>query len=247
MAKAGTGKEAVRKTWRGSEEEKGEFLMKKHNMMRAASALAVVTLLSTGLISGTLAKYTSAGSGTAETARVAKWSFGVRADGTNSGTTDLAAKQNFTFDLFKTVKDSDGTSDEGDVKNSTTDGKTVIAPGTSGSVDLYLSNDSEVTTGYKVEFVAENPDNVPLKYAITSANTSFASLTWVDSVASLNQDKTTKDNALAAGGNIIYHVYWKWDFENASVTDKDASDTDLGKSGSANPKITATVTATQVD
>ena len=33
--------------------------MKKHNMMRVASALAVVTLLSTSVISGTLAKYTS--------------------------------------------------------------------------------------------------------------------------------------------------------------------------------------------
>lgn len=220
--------------------------MKKHNMMRVASALAVVTLLSTGLISGTLAKYTSAGSGTAETARVAKWSFGVRADGTNSGTTDLANRQNFTFDLFKTVKDSDGTSTEDDVTNKATDGKNVIAPGTSGSVDLYLKNDSEVTTGYKVEFVIENND-VPLKYAITSEDKSFDSLKWVDSAEALKQDKTAKADALAVGKDIIYHVYWKWDFADATVTDKDAADTDLGKTGTASPKLTATVTATQAD
>jgi hypothetical protein len=48
--------------------------MKKNKMMRLASALLVLTLLTTSLISGTLAKYTTSGNAS-DTARVAK--FGV--------------------------------------------------------------------------------------------------------------------------------------------------------------------------
>ena len=47
----------------------------------------------------------------------------------------------FTFDLFNTVKDSDGNA-ETEIK--TTDG-TIIAPGTSGSFEINFENKSEVS------------------------------------------------------------------------------------------------------
>ena len=80
--------------------------MKKNKMMRVASALLVAVLLTTCAISGTFAKYVSQATGS-DTARVAKWGFQL--EGT-------AMTDTFTFDLFKTVKDSDGTSTETDIK-----------------------------------------------------------------------------------------------------------------------------------
>ena len=48
--------------------------MKKNNTMRVAAGLAVAALLSTCLVSGTFAKYTTSGE-SSDTARVAK--FGI--------------------------------------------------------------------------------------------------------------------------------------------------------------------------
>lgn len=59
--------------------------MKKNKMMRLASVLLVITLLTTSVISGTFAKYTSQDSAT-DTARVAKWGVVIQATGNLYGT-----------------------------------------------------------------------------------------------------------------------------------------------------------------
>ena len=43
-----------------------------------------------------------------------------------------------------------------------------IAPGTSGYVDLYVKNDSEVTATYNIGFKSINDGEIPLKYAIAA-------------------------------------------------------------------------------
>lgn len=134
--------------------------MKKHNVMRVASAMAVVTLLSSSLISGTLAKYVSTKTSTGDAATVAKWS--VKAGSDNSALNDITGKDSWTFDVFNTVYDTNGTSTETDVAG----GK--IAPGTSGYVDLYVKNDSEVTATYNIGFKSTNDGEIPLKYAIAA-------------------------------------------------------------------------------
>lgn len=48
--------------------------MKKNKMMRLASCLLVAILLTTSVISGTFAKYTTSSTGT-DSARVATWGF----------------------------------------------------------------------------------------------------------------------------------------------------------------------------
>ena len=58
--------------------------MKKNKMMRLASGLLVAVLITTSTISGTYAKYTTAGTATDE-ARVAKWGVTVVANGTLYG------------------------------------------------------------------------------------------------------------------------------------------------------------------
>lgn len=209
--------------------------MKKHNVMRVASAMAVVTLLSSSLISGTLAKYVSTKMSTGDAATVAKWS--VKAGSDNSALNDITGTDSWTFDVFNTVYDTNGTSTETDVAG----GK--IAPGTFGYVDLYVKNDSEVTATYNIGFKSTNDGEIPLKYAIAAILGGNAKRPaddeWTDNILRL-----TKSNNLEAGAETVgYRLYWKWDFDNSM----DAEDTALGIAGTATTTVTATVTATQID
>ena len=86
--------------------------MRKNKMMRTASGLLVATLLTTSVISGTFAKYTTAASGK-DSARVAK--FGVTI--TTTG------------DMFANEYDTDNTTVAGTIT------KSVIASGTTGAKD----------------------------------------------------------------------------------------------------------------
>lgn len=217
--------------------------MKKNKIMRIASVLLVAVLLSTCAISGTFAKYTTSATGSS-TARVAKWDVDI---------TNGAQTQTFAFDLFKNVQDmknngKDKTTDytENDVKKES--GENIIAPGTKGSFDIVLTNASEVTAQYKIEFSATNNNNIPLEFSldenatewktnITDLNTQFAKLSMGE------QDNTA-----------TVTVYWKWAFVrtdnkgNSQDTEDTALATDPGE-GEEMPEITvtATVTVEQVD
>lgn len=113
--------------------------MKKNMIMRFASLLLVVTLLSTCAISGTFAKYTSSATGS-DTATVAKWAFNV-------GDTDVAKNDTFTFDLFS-------------------DANAIIAPGSSGSFAISLNNTSDVKAKYTIALEETNASNIPLQYSV---------------------------------------------------------------------------------
>ena len=98
--------------------------MKKNKALRAASALLVLTLLTTSIIGGTFAKYTTSGIGT-DSARVAKWGVTV----------------NSTSNAFATEYNTDDTSVSGTIAKSVVtangtgaDGKKLVAPGTSGNL-----------------------------------------------------------------------------------------------------------------
>ena len=206
--------------------------MKKNIMMRAASGLAVATLLTTSLISGTFAKYTSSADGS-DTARVAKWSFNV--DNTN-----IAQDTTFTFDLFNTVKEADTTTAEAHIKN--TDG-TIIAPGTGGELSIELENTSEVTAKYAIKFNEENTKQIPIQYSIDGT-------TWKDDISDLNITGDSNELAYADGSKTIT-INWRWVYEGTTLgahsDQTDQKDTALGKDGTAEVKVTAKVTATQVD
>ena len=203
--------------------------MKKHNMMRVASALAVVTLLSTSVISGTLAKYTSEATSQAESARVAKWAINA---GSKNGTLQAiseAGRDSFTFDLFNTVKDTaTGGGNESDI--SANDG-TIIAPGTWGYVDLVIENDSEVSAKYSIKLEKTSKDTVPLQYAMKKLDESAAAEDTLPTITSDPKDPTkvgwtstaadvkiaeddnrilnykSSDTATATGNKVTYRVY----------------------------------------
>lgn len=71
--------------------------MKKNRMMRLASVLLVLTLLSTSVISGTFAKYVTSES-TTDSARVAKWGVVASVKGDLFGQTYAAASDNNIID-----------------------------------------------------------------------------------------------------------------------------------------------------
>ncbi|HBM46332.1 MAG TPA: hypothetical protein DD387_00575 [Lachnoclostridium sp.] len=246
--------------------------MKKHNMMRVASALAVVTLLSTSVISGTLAKYTSEATSQAESARVAKWAINA---GSKNGTLQAiseAGSNSFTFDLFNTVKDTaTGGGSETDI--SANDDTTIIAPGTWGYVDLVIENDSEVSAKYSIKLEKTSEDTVPLQYAMKKLDESAAAedtvptnitsdpkdptkVEWTSTAANVKIDENDnrilnyKSSDTATGNKVTYRVYWKWDY-GTNTTASENSDTSLGVTAAtgtaATPTVKATVTATQVD
>lgn len=244
--------------------------MKKHNMMRVASALAVVTLLSTSVISGTLAKYTSEATSQAESARVAKWAINA---GSKNGTLQAisdAGSNSFTFDLFNTVKDTAGGGNETDIS---ANNGTIIAPGTWGYVDLVIENDSEVSAKYSIKLKKTSTDTVPLQYAMKKLDESAAvedtlptnitsdpkdptKVEWTSTAANVKIDEDDnrilnyKSSDTATGNKVTYRVYWKWEYDT-NTTASENSDTSLGVTAAtgtaATPTVKATVTATQVD
>lgn len=188
--------------------------MKKNMIMRFASVLLVATLISACAISGTFAKYTSSQTAS-DTATVAKWSFNV-------GDKNIA-NETFAFDLF-TGEDA------------------IIAPGSSGSFAINLTNTSEVNAKYTIVLEETNVSNIPLQYSVDGT-------TWKDSIAELTG---LADQAINKSASVTQTVYWRWVYEGttsgAHVGQTDVTDTALGTAISA-PTVTinATITATQAN
>ena len=193
-------------------------------MVRLVAVLAVTMMFTMCFVGGTFAKYTSSGTGT-DTATVAKWSFKV-------GETDIATTDTFTFDLFKTIKDSDGIKNETEMNP--VDGS-IIAPGTQGSFDLVLTNASQVTAQYAIDYTVTNNNDIPVKFSVDGGTT------WTNDLADVAASDSTK--LAANSGTTTIKVQWKWDFNGSD----DSFDTALGIGGNAVLTVKAEVTATQVD
>lgn len=187
--------------------------MKTNKIFRIAAILLMAVVLTTCVIGSTFAKYTTAAPAQATTASVAKWDVKITKDGSQSIT---------TFDLFTTIKDSNGTDNETNVASER------IAPGTSGAFQFQIKNDSEVTANCTVTLNVTNANNIPIQFAFNSDNYS---------------DSTTFDvGELAIGAEATtVTVKWKWAFEGND------GDTALGTAGTATVTVGATITAEQVD
>lgn len=120
--------------------------MKKNKMMRAASGLMVATLLTTSIISGTFAKYTTEDSGS-DTARVAKWGITVSASGNLFGD---AYSKNGTLNAGDSIVAS--TEQELTVKRNDGD---VVAPGTKNDKGFTVSITGTPEVAYSVNVESE--------------------------------------------------------------------------------------------
>ena len=197
--------------------------MKKMSIFAMLLAAVVVTSYS---VSGTYAKYTSKATGT-DSARVAKWSFTV-------GDKDIATTDTFTFDLFNTTYTN--------VKSANSDN--VIAPGTEGSFDIVLTNESEVTAKYEIDYEVTNTANIPVEFSIDGGQI------WTTSLADVAASEATTMNPDSSEATI--KVQWRWAFEgtgseNFKTAQTDETDTEFGKAAASTITVSAKVTATQVD
>ena len=191
-------------------------------MVRLVAALAVTMMFTMCLVGGTFAKYTSSATGN-DNANVAKWDIKV-------GGTNIATNNTFTFNLFETIKDSNGIDDESDM--SPVDGS-IIAPGTRGSFDIVIKNDSQVNATYAIDYTVTNTNNIPVKFSVDGTN-------WFDDINYLD----VRSVAINMGATATVTVQWMWEFERI---DGDTQDTTLGSAASATLTVSAAVTATQVD
>lgn len=224
--------------------------MKKNKMMRAASALLVATLLSTSIISGTFAKYTTSAEGS-DSARVAKWGF------TEDGTTITLDK--LFSDKYETTVDSKAVTGENPKED-------VIAPGTSGRAQFGFTygGDTSVTApevaysfnvstnGSQCADTIKNNTNIQWKLD----NGEWG--TWdklIKAIEDLDGNKTNdryEANTLpdefnnSTSASNLHTVEWQWVFNTDDEADK--KDTEMGNAASlANVTLKVTITATQID
>lgn len=220
--------------------------MKKNIMMRAASGLAVATLLTTSLIGGTFAKYTSSAEGS-DTARVASWGF-----------TDTSV----TFDnLFSnTYANVDKNTVIGN------NGEDVVAPGTEGTAKFkfnYAGSKTapEVAYTFKVDTTGsecaqdiQSNKNIVwsldgTEYTATQDKTSWQQM--IEAIHNLSGE-TGGVKEYEAGklptefnGSSEHTVSWKWKFDE---NNNDITDTNLGKKANLDSvTLKINITATQVD
>lgn len=193
-------------------------------MKKAAGRLGVLalalTLISTCLMGGTLAKYTADVTGGA-TATVAKFAFDL------NGATGQTDKKTINLSaLFS------NTYNDGKVSASSV----VVAPGTSGKVAITLQNNGEVALKPTFKIEETNTGKIPLQYAITTTDTEPTSWQKANELA-----PTMTEVAVGSAAQTFY-LHWRWDPDST-----DTADTALGvKETLDTAKLDITCTVEQV-
>lgn len=229
--------------------------MRKNKMMRTASGLLVATLLTTSIISGTFAKYTTTTSGT-DTARVAVWGFEKDAID--------------TLDLFDNTYDNSVNANDGD---------NVIAPGTTKTATFSIINAKDIKPEVKYNFTVSVADSKIADSIKNNPNIvwklddgTFG--TWdalMSSILSLSGTTTTYEAGKTESVTKEYNantvpqefatgkthtITWKWIFDEKatnkeeSTVNNDTNDTTMGNvavTTDTEATIKISVTATQVD
>ena len=234
--------------------------MKKNTMMRIASVLLVVVLLTTSVISGTFAKYVTSDKGS-DFARVAKW--GVAIEAKSFGLFEADYK---TDDTSATFSGNYSVSSAG-----TVDRDDVLAPGTSGSfADIAITGTPEVAVDVKIVPTVAISDTwkdgngayyCPVVVTVNDTEffgTNYASATAF--AAAIEENIKGKSAQYAPNTDLasIYNntnldIKWKWDFTTGDIND--IRDTALGNAA-ANAtteaeeltiSIGVDITVTQID
>ena len=185
--------------------------------------LLILSVVATSAFIGTLAKYMTSGT-VSDEAVVAKFGLNV------PGTIDLFS------DSYTNVK-------------ADTDGKKIIAPGTTGQYTFVVTGTSEVA--YKVSaditvtYSEEWNGYAPLEFSVNG--TSWTNLT--DFKENLGNALASETIAPGEEYKSTQTIYWRWPFYVSD--EKDISDTEMGVSAATEtaPKVTVSieVTAAQID
>lgn len=168
-------------------------MKRRYNFGRLGAAALALTLVTTCLMGGTLAKYTSKAAGTG-TATVAKWAVTFKAN-------ESSQSNSFTFDLADTGSNKDNVADK------------KVAPGSTGSIPIEIdASGTEVaaTLSYKVDI--SGIGTVPIKFY--TDNTYATELT-----ADNNQTKDVAANATGSDAKLTGTIYWRWDTSKTDAQD----------------------------
>jgi len=246
--------------------------MRKNRMMRLASALLILTMVTTCAISGTFAKYVTSDTAT-DSARVAKWGVTIDVFG---DVEDIATETIFGEKYDNAVS-------AGGVKVvSSETGKDVLAPGTEGTLaTVTIAGTPEVMVDMEAKVDLELDENwvdadgdvyFPVIIKIGTTAIDVSSCTTLAEIETAVEDaiidaiisgataetdgngrKAVKrydaNNPFASDADADVTVTWNWPFSTSD--ENDVRDTYLGDQAAAgtaaNITFTYTVTATQVD
>ena len=238
--------------------------MKKNVMMRVASVMLVLVLLTSSVISGTFAKYVTTGDA-GDSARVAKWGVVITGDSNIFAETYETDDDSFTLET-NTVISSGTYADVNDL----------VAPGTTKEnvTVIAISGKPEVATrvAYVGDVTLSNWEDAdgnfycPIVITITDYNGNekakidgftYSSATELESaietyINNFSQDYKANTN-LASEDNGGLKLSWSWPYYVSD--DRDVKDTYLGNCAAgliagktaAVIDITIDVTATQID
>ena len=211
--------------------------MKTRHIGRLGVLAIVLCLMSTTLMAGTLAKYTSEATGTA-TAVTAKWS--AKAGKSLGSLTLIGSSTNINLGNFVTTA------------SAATVGTNLIAPGTMGKIPWALDmTGTEVGYTYRVTISAD-ADNI----ARIPKNLQFFDTTGtaIDIAAgAANEVFILAEGTVAAsatGLNDREHegnVGWRWAYTGGDVNDTNDGISQAAISNSRSPEFTIKITATQVE
>lgn len=223
--------------------------MKKNNTMRIAAGLAVAALLSTCLVSGTYAKYTT-GDTSNDTAQVAKWGVKVQSNGGGTFAHEYA-KDNNAFTVADNTVVAQGKYD-------------LVAPGTSGTfeaatvsgkpeVAVHVDNKAEITlNGWNIATDHPNGFYCPLTFKVNGTAVDLAKCHSAADVQTAIQAAVAVTSGDYAAGTELSNansakIEWAWAFE---IGDDEADKKDTALGDLADPptiSISVTTTVTQID
>ncbi len=218
----------------------------KNKTLRLALLVLLLAVVTMSVISGTLAKYVESVTGT-DSARVAKFAYTLEG---MDGTGDTR-----TLNLFDT------TNDTGILANLTDDNKKLVAPGSEGSIDVILTNKSEVKISAGFTLTETNTSSIPIVYKYNDKY--YSSVLPANSQVTLHDGTTDKvtvtgdldalatavgeAEGLAQNATSTISLGWAWAFTGDGTTQSDTTDTTLGKAGTATVELQVKCDVTQLD
>lgn len=190
---------------------------KKSIAGRLGMAAFALTLVTTCISGGTLAKYASEVTGTG-TAAAAKWDVEFK-----TGVNDTTASTTQTSDTFTFTLEDTRSGNGSHVLVA----ENKVAPGSTGSVALQINvkSTNEVKTGGSFEIDTTSLNGLPIKFYKDASFTQ--EITMADNKGTVTSDKTVAPKA-STNNTIDQVIYWRWD-----TSSTDTADTTLGKNATS--------------